>query len=56
MKRVRIFRIMAVVMLLSVWLVGLSVTPVMAGPEINISPDWRGGDYGYHFRRKLGFL
>ena len=39
MKRVRIFRILAVVMLLSVWLVGLSVTPVMAGPEINISPD-----------------
>jgi len=39
MKRVRIFRIMAVVVLLSVWLVGLSVTPVMAGPEINISPD-----------------
>ena len=39
MKRIRIFRILAVVMLLSVWLVGLSVTPVMAGPEINISPD-----------------
>ena len=39
MKRRRIFRILAVVMLLSVWLVGLSITPVTAGPEINISPD-----------------
>ena len=39
MKRGRTFRIMAVVMLLSVWLVGLSVTPVMAAPLINLSPD-----------------
>jgi hypothetical protein len=39
MKRDRIFRILAVFMLLSVWLLGLSGTPVMAGPEINLSPD-----------------
>jgi len=39
MKRDRTFRILAVFMLLSVWLLGLSGTPVMAGPEINLSPD-----------------
>ncbi|MGB2827376.1 MAG: IPT/TIG domain-containing protein [Dehalococcoidales bacterium] len=39
MKHDRISRILAVFMLLSVWLLGLSGTPVMAGPEINLSPD-----------------
>ena len=39
MKRGRTFRILAVFMLLSVWLLGLSGTPVMAGPEISLSPD-----------------
>jgi hypothetical protein len=39
MKCGRTFRILAVFMLLSVWLLGLSGTPVMAGPEINLSPD-----------------
>ena len=39
MKRDRIFRILAVFVLLLVWLLGLSGTPVMAGPEINLSPD-----------------
>ena len=39
MKRCRVFRILAVVMLLSVWLLGLSGTPVLAGPEISLSPD-----------------
>ncbi len=39
MKRGRIFRILAVLVLLSVGLLGLSGTPVMAGPEISLSPD-----------------
>jgi len=38
MKRGRTFRILAVLMLLSIWVLGLSGTPVMAGPEISLSP------------------
>jgi len=39
MKYGRIFRITTVVLLLVWWLVGLSGTPVMAAPQINLLPD-----------------
>jgi len=39
MKYGRIFRITTVVLLLVWWLVGLSGTPVMAAPQLNLLPD-----------------